>query len=352
MSWDQVLPAGGSRPPLEPVRPARPVQPGGPGEPVVPGEPAGPLPTATAGSRAAASHDRLGAPGVASGAPPGTLPRRAASLCVASGKGGTGKSVVVASVANLLARRGRTLVVDADMGVGNAHILQDASPRRSFVDVVAGRCAVAEAVTPCAGGLDLLSAGSGVSRMAGLSAYELHLIAGGLEELETRYDFIVVDSAAGISDQTVAFAAACDRVLVVTTPDLTAMTDAYAFIKVLHQRRPHQVPMILVNRVDQRAAEGDAHDREQTGARVAERIRGVCQRFLDLEPRWIGSVPDDRNVVRSVAARRPVVLFEPETPASVALAGLATPLASELERIEPRGMGLGLRLDAAFPLAN
>ena len=275
-------------------------------------------------------------------------PRRAASICVASGKGGTGKSVVTASLANLFAARGRTLVVDADMGVGNAHILQNVSPPRSFVDVVAGRCAVSEAVVQCNDQLHLLSAGSGVSRMAGLSAYELHLIAGGIEELEPAYDFILVDSAAGISDQTVAFAAACDLVLVVTTPDLTAMTDAYAFIKVLHQRRPHQHPMVVVNRVDQQAAVGDAHDREQTGARVAERIRSVCQRFLGMEPRWVGSIPEDRSVVRSVASRRPVVLFDPEGPAATALGGLALPLLAELERIEPRGMGLSLRQDAAF----
>jgi flagellar biosynthesis protein FlhG len=274
-------------------------------------------------------------------------PRRAASICVASGKGGTGKSIVSASLAQLFAGRGRTLLVDADMGVGNAHILQNIAPRRSFVDVVAGRCEVAEAVQACGERLHLLSAGSGVSRMAGLSTYELHLIAGGLESLEGGYDYLVVDSAAGISEQTVAFAAACDLVLVVTTPDLTAVTDAYAFIKVLHQRSPHQVPLVLVNRVDP-AAGTDPHEGEQTGARVAERIAGVCQRFLDMQPRWIGTIPEDRSVVKSVAARRPVVVYDPACPASVALTSLAEPLAGELGRIEPRGMGLSLRQDAAY----
>jgi MinD-like ATPase involved in chromosome partitioning or flagellar assembly len=107
------------------------------------------------------------------------------------------------------------------------------------------------------------------------------------------------------------------------------------------------VPLVLVNRVDPLACT-DPHESEQTGARVAERIAGVCQRFLDLEPRWIGTIPEDRSVVKSVAARRPVVVYDPACPASVALTSLAEPLASELGRIEPRGMGLSLRQDAAY----
>lgn len=262
-------------------------------------------------------------------------PRRAASLCVASGKGGTGKSVVTASLAQLMAARGRTLIVDADMGVGNAHILQDVKPRRSFVDVVAGNCEVRESVTPCGERLDLVSAGSGVSRMAGLSAYELHLISGGLAGIETEYDFLLVDSAAGISEQTVSFAAACDLVLVVTTPDPTAMTDAYAFVKVLAGARPDLVPLILVNRVD----EGQHQDRELSGERVAERIAHVCLKFLGLEPRWVGSVPEDRAVVRSVCARRPVVTHAPGSPAAVALQALSVPILGDLEAVERGGLG-------------
>jgi flagellar biosynthesis protein FlhG len=238
---------------------------------------------------------------------------------------------------SILSSRGRTLIVDADMGVGNAHILQDVSPQRSFVDVAAGRCDVREAVTACRADLDLVSAGSGVSRMAGLSPYELHLIAGGIEELETDYDFVLVDSAAGISEQTLAFAAACDQVLVVTTPDLTAMTDAYAFIKVLFGKRPDLTPLLVVNRVDESAG-------EHSGTRVAERIGHVCLKFLGMEPHWLGSIPEDRAVVRSVAARRPVVLGEPGSHAAVALQALCVPVVGELSSA-PHG-GLGHRLAA------
>src|ERR1700733_6440394 len=114
----------------------------------------------------------------------GVLPARGWSVCVASGKGGTGKSVVSASLAALFARSARTLIVDADMGVGNAHILQDVAPEHSFVDLVEGRCSVRDILAPCTSNLDMLAAGSGVSRMASLSSWELHLVAGGIDEIE------------------------------------------------------------------------------------------------------------------------------------------------------------------------
>jgi len=282
--------------------------------------------------------------------PPGTATRakagraagprslRAASLCIASGKGGTGKSVVTASLARLFGGRGRTLIVDADMGVGNAHILQDVAPEQSFVGVVQGRCSVEQAIVGCLPGVDLISAGSGVSRMAALSPYELHLIAQGLEALDGRYDYQIVDSAAGISEQTLTFASACDVVLLVTTPDPTAMTDAYAFIKVLLQRRAEARCLLLVNR---------ALD-EQQGAEVAERIRHVCFKFLAHEPRWLGAVPEDRAVLDSVAARQPVVTHQPGSPAALALHALSVPLLEELDLVAHAGLGASLLRGVGF----
>jgi flagellar biosynthesis protein FlhG len=254
---------------------------------------------------------------------------RASSLCIASGKGGTGKSVVTASLATLLARAGRTLIVDADMGVGNAHILQNLSPEHSFVDVVEGRLSVREVLVHARPQLDLLAAGSGVSRMAGLSNYEMHLIACGIESLETEFQHVLVDSAAGISMQTVAFAAASDVVLLVTTPDVTALTDAYAFLKVITQRRADCVPLFLVNRAGS----------EEEALAVAERFRAVARKFLAREPRSVGWIPEDRAVVRSVSTREPVVASDPDSPAAQALQRIAVELQQELAAHHPRGLG-------------
>jgi flagellar biosynthesis protein FlhG len=287
------------------------------------------------------------APSSASHADVRTLPRndvdpfasvRASSLCIASGKGGTGKSVVSASLASLFAKRGRTLIVDADMGVGNAHILQNIAPEHSFVDVVEGRLSVRDVRVPCRAQLDLVAAGSGVSRMAGLSTYEMHLVACGLERLELDYKHVVVDSAAGISNQTVAFAAASDVVLIVTTPDVTALTDAYAFLKVLLQRRADSQPLLVVNRAQS----------DEEGEHVAERMRAVARRFLGREPRYVGALPDDRAVVRSVHDRAPTVESEPESEFARALQRLSVAMLEELGRHHARGLGRSLLRSAGY----
>jgi flagellar biosynthesis protein FlhG len=274
--------------------------------------------------------------------PPSPIDRpgvvRAASLCVASGKGGTGKTVVSASLATLFSLRGRTLILDADFGVGNAHILQDVSPPRSFVDVIGGEVGLRQVLMPCSAQLDLLAAGSGVPCMTELSDFELHVIASGLEELESDYRFLIADSAAGVSPQTVHFARSCDVVLVVTTPDLTAMTDAYAFLKVLHGRRPDCRPLLIVNR---------AHDEEEA-LDTSERVSRVCRRFLGKAPQLVGWVPDDPEVTRCVNRQGPVVALAPDAPASRALRRIAVRVLGELSSRHSRGLGRGLLVDLGY----
>jgi len=260
---------------------------------------------------------------------------RAVSICVVSGKGGTGKSVLTSSLSTLLAQEGATLIVDADLGIGNAHILQGVSPEHSFVDVTDGRLSVSEIVQECRPGLDLLSAGSGISSMASLSAYEMHLIAAGIEQLESDYDYLVIDSAAGISSQTAAFASTCDCVLLVTTPDLTAMTDAYAFLKVLYGRNKHAQVRLVVNRTDSKGE----------GTRTAKRICSVSDRFLGCKPNWIATLPEDSAVRRAGNQRSAVVLAEPQSSIAGELRGLCSELVRELGEVRADPLhGIGHRL--------
>jgi len=267
----------------------------------------------------------------------GPRPVRGRSLCVVSGKGGTGKSTITAALSDLLRREGRTLLVDADLGCANAHILHDVHPEHSFANVIAGERAVSEIVTPCGQGLDLLAGGSGIGRLAELEDYELDLIGRGLARIESDYDFTLVDSAAGLSRQTVTFAAACDRTLLVTTPDVTAMTDAYAFLKVfvrlcaLHgERRP--LPWLVVNRA---ASVGEASE-------VAARLQDVTRKFLGQQLEVLGSLPDDRAVFRCTQRRCSVSAGEPGSDLGRALARLGGELRDRLLAVD--GAGVGARL--------
>jgi flagellar biosynthesis protein FlhG len=254
---------------------------------------------------------------------------RPVSLCIASGKGGTGKSIVTAALALHFAERGRTLLVDADFGVGNAHILQDVSPELTCVDVIEGRVRVAEALVRGAGGLDLLAAGSGVPRMAELSTYELHVLASGIGELEPDYRTLLVDSAAGVSHQTLSFARACDALLVVTTSDLTAMTDAYAFLKLYFAGRAGAKALLLVNRA------ASAEEAEE----VTRRIARVGERFLGTAPHCVGWLPQDPAVSACVNRRGPVTRLEPGSEVARALRTVAAALEQELAELTPRGCG-------------
>ena len=178
----------------------------------------------------------------------------------------------------------------------------------------------------------------GVPRMADLSDYELHLIATGLRELEAEYRFLLVDSAAGVSHQTLAFARSCDINLIVTTPDLTAMTDAYAFLKLLVAGRPGTRVLLLVNR-----AESEAEADE-----VTLRIARVGERFLGSAPRCIGWLPHDPIVSSCINRRGSVVQLEPGAEVSRALRRIAAAVLEELSLVQPKGLGQELQREVGY----
>jgi flagellar biosynthesis protein FlhG len=256
----------------------------------------------------------------------------ASSVCVASGKGGTGKTLVVAALARELAAHARTLLLDADLGCANAHLLHDVHPERSLIDVVEGRLAVREIVTECGGNLALLPGGSGFARLAGLTDFELHVVARGLEELEPSFRYLCVDSAAGLSNQTVAFAAACDLVLLVTTPDVTAMTDAYAFLKVFVRQNPRAMPLLVVNRCTE---QGEAEH-------VARRVSDVTRKFLGRDLVCLAALPEDRAAFRCTQRRMPVTVGEPHSPLAAALRALTRSVQEALASVPAQGAGATL----------
>ncbi len=254
--------------------------------------------------------------------------RNARVIAVTSGKGGVGKSNVSVNLAARLATMGRRVVLlDADLGMANADVLCDVAVRTNLAHVIAGRKRLAEAMVEGPGGFMLIPGASGLAQMANLSEFERARVVGMLRQLESEYDLMLIDTGAGIGPNVLSFLLAADEILVVTTPEPTAITDAYAVIKSVCRQREGVPVNLLVNM---------ARDRDEA-RRVHERVAAVCRRFLGVSLADAGYVLSDPRVPAAVRRRIPFVLDAPDAPASLCIRQLAHKL--DRHAVEPRGGG-------------
>ena len=236
-------------------------------------------------------------------------------LAITSGKGGVGKTNIAVNLAACLAMRGRRVaLLDADMGMANADLLCNLTPRANLAHVIAGRKRLDEVMLEGPGGFTLIPGASGLAQMANLSEYERARLAGLFRQLENDYDLMLIDTGAGIGPNVISFLLAADELLVITTPEPTSITDAYAVIKTVHRRREAAPVRLLVNLA---ASEAEAR-------RVRERIASVCQRFLGMQPADAGHLVADPAVAAAVRRRRPFILENPHAPASLCIERLAS----------------------------
>ena len=241
-------------------------------------------------------------------------PRLAHALAISSGKGGVGKSTVAVNLAILLSRMGRKVaLLDADMGTANADVLCNVMPVHTLAHVVAGRREIEDIVVQAPGGFSLIPGASGLAQMAALGMEERARLVDQFARLEKAYDVLLIDTGAGIGPTVLSLVTAADRVLIVTTPDPTAITDAYAVIKTAYRQRPGLDVRLLVNQ---------AADQDEA-RQVYTRVANVCRKFLDLDVVYAGYMLRDAVVGQSVRNRRPFALDPRQTPATIALSALA-----------------------------
>ena len=239
-------------------------------------------------------------------------------IAIASGKGGVGKTNLTANLAVALASRGlRVCVLDADLGLANLDVLFGLSPTLSLRDVVRGERRLEDVVVDGPAGIRIIPAASGFEELTRLGSDEQLRLLAEVDGLEDSFDVLLVDTAAGISANVLYFTAAAADALVVITPEPTALTDAYALVKVLATRYGRREFLVAVNMA---AGAADAEAAFRRLARVAER-------FLRVRLEYQGYVPYDDALPRAVRHQRPVVLAAPGSPASQGLAALAGRLA-------------------------
>ena len=245
--------------------------------------------------------------------------RAARTIAVTSGKGGVGKSNVSLNLSILLSAAGnRVALVDADLGLANLDVLANVTVRANLSHVVAGSRTLEETVIDLPSGVQLVPGASGLARLADLTDFQRAKLVHDLAALEADNDLIVVDCSAGIGPDVLSFACGADHVMVVTTPEPTAVTDGYAVVKAVTQLNYRGHVSLLVNMVAGR------HEARSTHQRIAT----VARQFLSARVFDAGYVLFDPKVKEAVKKREPFVLAYPRCPASRCLAALATKLRS------------------------
>ena len=227
------------------------------------------------------------------------------TVSITSGKGGVGKSCVTINLGVELSRAGkRVLLFDADMGLANLDILCGLTGEFSVQDVLEGRKTIPEILLDGPEGLKVLPATSGILKMERLTQPHLIRLTRDLANLGEQFDLLLVDTGAGLTENVLFFNGCADEILLITTPEPTSLTDAYALIKILatdHQPGPIS---LLVNMAS------DAAD----GQRVFTRLQNVCTMFLERQIKHFGTLLRDDAINRSIRDRTPMVIGNPTSP--------------------------------------
>jgi len=248
---------------------------------------------------------------------------KARIVAITSGKGGVGKTFVAANLAAALAQRGRrVLVLDADLGLANLDVILNLYPTRTLHDVLTGKCGIEEIMLAAPGGFWVLPAASGLveySRLTSDVQGELRRI---IDDLAGRYDYLLLDTGAGISDLVLYTASLAEEVLVIATPEPASLADAYATIKVLALMQQRSALKLVFNQASNPAE----------GRKLALQLQQVVDRFVNAQVanavtlEYLGHIPSDAAVRDAARKRQLLFVREPAAPAAKALADLAQAL--------------------------
>ncbi len=236
-------------------------------------------------------------------------------LSFSSGKGGVGKTNIVANTAIALSRLGRRpLILDADLGLANIDVLLGLAPKYNIKHVLSGEKTIKDVIVKGPEDILILPASSGVPELLDLTESQKRLLLDEMETISEEIDTLLIDTAAGISDNVLYFNIASQYRMVVVTPEPTSITDAYALIKVLYTRHRIEDFCVLVNwAADEREAK-----------KVYGQLAMVADRFLgSLSLDFIGYIPRDKNLQKAVLQQRPVIDIYPTSSASAAFKFLA-----------------------------
>ncbi|MEO0479833.1 MAG: AAA family ATPase [Planctomycetota bacterium] len=256
--------------------------------------------------------------------PQGESTPLAPTVALCSGKGGTGKTFLTTNLATtaVLEER-RVLVVDCDFGLADAHLMLGVTPKVTWPSVADGRTSPNDVITETPHGVDLVAGGYGIDEANRIQHGGLDWLRSAIAVWRTQYDLVFLDVGAGLTSTTAATLAIADAIVVVTLPELAAMTDAYAVVKCTSRRMPQTPTRLAVNRVPDL----------ESGYTTWRKIDSVARRFLGHGIEHLGSVAEAREAGRRRIDELPFTLRQPETATALDIAVLFDELQSFAESI-------------------
>jgi len=228
-------------------------------------------------------------------------------IAVSSGKGGVGKTNIVANLGFILSGMGKKiLIMDTDLGLGNLDVLLGITPKYNISHVLSGEKSIADILVDGPGKMRILPASSGIQALTHLTQAQMDLISDQMLGIIAQFDAVLIDTAAGISSNVLYFNASAHDVCVVVTPDLTAITDAYALIKVLSIQYGIPGFRLLVNQVEN----------AKEAREIFNHLELITRQFLDVSIQFMGHVLKDDNISKGVRSQKMVSDMYPRSPAS------------------------------------
>ncbi len=218
-------------------------------------------------------------------------------IAVASGKGGVGKTLITINMGRIIAKNGkRVLIVDGDLGLSNVHIMLGITPSKNLYHFFMGEATLEEIVVPIEENLAFISSGSGVRELVNLPPSQLKNLIFRLQEYaEKNYQWVIFDTPPGIHLDTTALVSSSHIPIIVTTPEPTAIADAYGLIKVLNSDDKVKEFYIIVNKVQS----------HEEGAKVFEGIKVVCEKFTSANANYLGSIKYNPRIIRNIVNQSP-----------------------------------------------
>ncbi|HOK42063.1 MAG TPA: MinD/ParA family protein [Thermoclostridium caenicola] len=243
--------------------------------------------------------------------------KRARVITVTSGKGGVGKTNITVNLAIALSRLGlRVVILDVDFGLANIDLLFGITPKYTLLDLIREEKSIFEVLTDGPNNIKFLSGGSGVEELISLDRRKLRKFVSNISLLDKLYDVILIDTGAGLSQNVMSFIMAADEIILVTTPEPTSITDAYALVKMVSRRDRRKVIRVLVNMAE------TVREAEE----VAKKLTVVSEKFLSLKLNKFGYILYDEIIIKSVKQQKPFCLSYPRSQAARNVFALAEAL--------------------------